>query len=361
MKKFTAALLAIAMGAVLLTGCTTSKSSAEATTETAGNALDFSSVYSENGTLEGVDAEKYVTLCDYSTFAFKAADLKASDDEIQTEINGILEDNKTEKQNKDRKIADGDTVNLDYKGFIDGKEFDGGSAEGQTLVIGSGSFIDDFEQQLIGYKGGDEVKVEVTFPEDYGKKEYAGKDATFECKINYISEQITPELTDEFVKTTLKDSYGYESVQDMKDKIADNLESNKKVLAVKNYLLENCKFEDITEIVDKNLDVQMDITKQQLEAQGYTLEMYMSSMGVESEDALREQYRSTTEEQVKLFLIVDAIAKKEGNSVTEEVLKDYFGGVDYQSYIDYYSQNYVNRYVLTDVVMDNMVENIKAN
>ena len=115
---------------------------------------------------------------------------------MQSQIDSILSNYK--KQVTDRKVKKGDVVNIDYTGTIDGKEFDGGSASGADLTIGSGTFIDGFEDQLIGKKPGETIQVKVTFPKDYTNADVAGKDAVFETKINYIEED--QKLTDQFVK-----------------------------------------------------------------------------------------------------------------------------------------------------------------
>ena len=193
MKKFATIALAVVLSMGILTGCGSSKKAAEATTEVKEETVDYGQGLNEDGTLEGVKATDYVTVCDYSALKIPKKEVKVSDSDVQTEIDTILS-------------------SYDYKGMVDGKEFDGGTASGASLKIGSGTFIDGFEDQLIGKMPGETVQVKVTFPKDYQGKEVAGKDAVFETTINYIDE--TPKLTDKFVKEKLSDRYGYTDEKD---------------------------------------------------------------------------------------------------------------------------------------------------
>lgn len=152
-----------------------------------------------DGRIEGVTVKDVVTLADYANIAVPEEEVAAKTEEVEDSIKSTLEQHKEPSTDTSIAIADGDEVNIDFVGTVDGVEFEGGNSngEGYDLTIGSGSFVDDFEQQLIGHKPGEEVTVEVTFPEDYDGEEVAGKDASFAVTINSIN--VTPELTDEFV------------------------------------------------------------------------------------------------------------------------------------------------------------------
>ncbi len=354
MKKMMAAVLTAVMTLCLLTGCNTSKKAAETTTENKQDTttVDYGRGLNQDGTLEDVDASKYVTLCDYSSIQIPKKEIKVTDSEVQTQISSILSQYKTTKKITNRKVKSGDTVNIDYTGTIDGKEFDGGSATGADLTIGSNSFIDDFEDQLIGKKPGETVKVEVTFPDDYSTSDLAGKDAVFETKINYIAKEEEPELTDQFVKKNLKDSYGYTSAKDMKKKIRAALVTSKKVDYIWSYLLENCKFEEIPEqLITDRTDVLVEGLKQQASSSGYSFSDYLSAYGYENEKALREDYYSNNKKTVKVYLIADAIAKEKNLTVTDQDVEDYFDGQDSSQYEAVYSKAYVNRIVLNNMVI----------
>ena len=333
MKKFATIALAVVLSMGILTGCGSSKKAAEATTEVKEETVDYGQGLNEDGTLEGV---------------------KATDYDVQTEIDTILS---SYNQVTDSKVKKGDTVNIDYKGMVDGKEFDGGTASGASLKIGSGTFIDGFEDQLIGKMPGETVQVKVTFPKDYQGKEVAGKDAVFETTINYIDE--TPKLTDKFVKEKLSDRYGYTTVKEMKKTIRDEIFKTNKTDYIWNHMIEKSKFKEIPdELINDRVDVLVNGLKAQLKASNYTLKDYLSAYGIEDETTLRDQYKSSCESTVKVFLIADAIAADKKISVTDEDVKAYFNGEDTAQYEKQYSKAYINRIVLNNLVIQEIEKNV---
>ena len=354
MKKFATIALAVVLSMGILTGCGSSKKAAEATTEVKEETVDYGQGLNEDGTLEGVKATDYVTVCDYSALKIPKKEVKVSDSDVQTEIDTILS---SYNQVTDRKVKKGDTVNIDYKGMVDGKEFDGGTASGASLKIGSGTFIDGFEDQLIGKMPGETVQVKVTFPKDYQGKEVAGKDAVFETTINYIDE--TPKLTDKFVKEKLSDRYGYTTVKEMKKTIRDEIFKTNKTDYIWNHMIEKSKFKEIPdELINDRVDVLVNGLKAQLKASNYTLKDYLSAYGIEDETTLRDQYKSSCESTVKVFLIADAIAADKKISVTDEDVKAYFNGEDTAQYEKQYSKAYINRIVLNNLVIQEIEKNV---
>lgn len=354
MKKFATIALAVVLSMGILTGCGSSKKAAEATTEVKEETVDYGQGLNEDGTLEGVKATDYVTICDYSALKIPKKEVKVSDNDVQTEIDTILS---SYNQVTDRKVKKGDTVNIDYKGMVDGKEFDGGTASGASLKIGSGTFIDGFEEQLIGKMPGETVQVKVTFPKDYQGKEVAGKDAVFETTINYIDE--TPKLTDKFVKEKLSDRYGYTTVKEMKKVIRDEIFKTNKTDYIWNHMIEKSKFKEIPdEFINDRVDVLVNGLKAQLKASNYTLKDYLSAYGIEDETALRDQYKNSCESTVKVFLIADVIAADKKISVTDEDVKEYFKGEDTAQYEKQYSKAYINRVVLNDLVLQEIEKNV---
>lgn len=348
MKKFTTIAVAVVLSMSMLTGCGSSKSASEATTEVKEETVDYGKGLNEDGTLEGVKASDYVTVCDYSSLKIAKKDVEVSDSDVQSQIDSIMSNYK--KQVTDRKVKKGDVVNIDYKGTIDGKEFDGGTDSGYNLEIGSGTFIDGFEDQLIGKKPGETVQVKATFPKDYNNTDVAGKNAVFETKINYIEED--QKLTDKFVKENLSSVYGYNSVKEMKKKIKDDLYNTNMSDYIWNHMIEKSKFNEIPdELIDDRIDVLVDGLKSQLKASNYSLKDYLSAYGIEDEAALRDQYKSSCESTVKVFLIADAIAADKKIAVTDEDVKAYFDGEDSAQYEKQYSKSYINRVVLNDLVL----------
>ena len=349
MKKFATIALAVVLSMGILTGCGSSKKAAEATTEVKEETVDYGQGLNEDGTLEGVKATDYVTVCDYSALKIPKKEVKVSDSDVQTEIDTILS---SYNQVTDRKVKKGDTVNIDYKGMVDGK-----TASGASLKIGSGTFIDGFEDQLIGKMPGETVQVKVTFPKDYQGKEVAGKDAVFETTINYIDE--TPKLTDKFVKEKLSDRYGYTTVKEMKKTIRDEIFKTNKTDYIWNHMIEKSKFKEIPdELINDRVDVLVNGLKAQLKASNYTLKDYLSAYGIEDETTLRDQYKSSCESTVKVFLIADAIAADKKISVTDEDVKAYFNGEDTAQYEKQYSKAYINRIVLNNLVIQEIEKNV---
>ena len=157
----------------------------------------------DNGMIKNVKASDYIKATDYNNIVADLAEIEYSDEDVDDDIDDILDDNKILDETDEIAAANGDTVNIDYVGTIDGEEFEGGSADGYDLELGSGKFIDDFEAQIEGHHPGDSFDVEVTFPEDYSTAELAGKDAVF--AVTLIGVYVKPEFTDEFVAEKLSE------------------------------------------------------------------------------------------------------------------------------------------------------------
>lgn len=259
----------------------------------------------------------------YKGLACKKYDTLVSDDEVEAEIKNDLSKNARIIDITDRPVEDGDIVTIDFKGFMDGEAFEGGEASDYDLEIGSHSFIDNFEEQLVGKSIGEETDVNVTFPEEYGQKDLAGKPAKFEVKIKAIKFKELPELTDEYVSDTT-DS---ENVADYKNDIVGRLMVKK---------AENAKNAKQEELLTKLIDMaEMDVPEPMIETdidnkirefeynitrQGLSLEMYLEYMG-QSVDTMRAAYRPMSEKQVKGRLVLEAIAAKEGFEITEDEVK----------------------------------------
>ncbi len=179
----------------------------------------------DNGHWKGVTALDYVTLPEYEGIKVPKDQVTATDEEVQAQVDAIMANFATTERVTDRAIVDGDTVNIDYVGSIDGVEFAGGTTnnQGTTVTIGVTQYIDDFLEQLIGHKPGENFDIEVTFPEDYGNEELNGKDAVFNITVNHIQEQKVPELTDEWVEENLSASRGWKTVDEMRSAISEDL------------------------------------------------------------------------------------------------------------------------------------------
>lgn len=357
-KKIIAAGCSMLLFAALLGGCNTSKKAAEATTEQkdATVTVDYGKGLSDDGRLADVDPAQYVKSCKYKKLDVAKDQVTASDDEINSQISALVQSFTV----TDRKVEDGDTVNIDYVGKVDGKEFDGGSAEGYSLVIGSDTFIDGFEDQIIGHTPGDSFDVKVTFPKDYQTEELAGKPAVFETKLNHIVPNLDKDIDDAFVETNLKDSYGFASVKDMKKQVKERLSEQKQYNYILNRIVEESEYTEIPEnLVNDRLDLLLEGIEAQMSMQGNSLKDYLTNQGYEDEEAFREAYWTEAEDSVKMFLTVDYIADKEDIHVTDDDVNDYFHGEDISVYTNVYPDSYINRTVLNNLVVEKVMAGAK--
>lgn len=284
---------------------------------------DYSACLDDNGYIKGVTASSCVTLPEYKGISIPKNEIEATETDIQNEIESKRKQHLDTET--DKKIEDGDIINLDYVGTIDGVEFDGGNTNGNgsDLTIGSGTFIDDFEQQLIGAGVGDNVKVEVTFPDDYSKEELQGKDAVFDCTINGIY----PEFTDEFVAEYLSDNGSTvdEYIQYFKDTSYDSNLDN----WISNYLENNTT---VLKYPGRYLRQLKSIQKYtSMEEYEYMNQIYVQMYGsgysdfYEYQGSDEEHYDKdlivTCQESEKKILTYQAIMEKEGIKLTAEDYK----------------------------------------
>ncbi|MDO4912182.1 MAG: trigger factor [Lactobacillus sp.] len=223
---------------------------------------------------------------------------------------------------KDGKSAKGDTVVIDYTGTIDGKKFDGGSAQNYSLELGSGTFIPGFEDQLIGHEAGEDVDVVVSFPEDYGAKDLAGKEAHFATKIHEVKVKEVPELDDEFAKD-VDDSV--DTLDDLKEKIkaeikeqkTDAVEAAVREAAIKT-AVENATIDEIPEaMIKEDVDTQVNQYLANMQNQGIDPQTYFKLTNT-TEDQLRQQMSANSEQRIKTNLVLEAIAKAEKFTASDD-------------------------------------------
>ena len=221
-----AAIFIVAIGALIYT---------KATTTTASS--DYGAFLNDDGTLRDIKPEDYIEIPDYKNIVVPAAEVEYTEEEMQAAIDSALSQNKELNSDSTLAIKDGDTVNIDYVGTVDGVEFEGGNTNGSgaDLTIGSGSYVDDFETQLIGSHPGDQVLVTVTFPQDYSSEDLQGKEAVFDVTVNGIYE--TPEFTDEFVAANLSDMAS--NMEEYRNYLKETNEATKLDTYLSNYMSEN--------------------------------------------------------------------------------------------------------------------------
>ncbi len=372
MKKRKESLLVVLLlcASLSLAGCTSGTSSdsgteeetQEETAETGSgeddSSVDFGVGLDDDGRLTGIeDVNEFVTLPDYANAVLAAADVEVSDEEVQEEIDSLLESYAETTAVTDRAVQDGDVVNIDYVGSVDGVEFDGGSAEGYDLTIGSGTFIDGFEDAIIGHETGEVFDIDVTFPENYASEDLAGVDAVFSITLNSITETVTPELTDDFVAETFSDSYGYETAQEVWDSARGSLETERHYDAVWAYLTEESVFEEVPEsVIEDVLQTYINYYTSYAESYGMTLDEYLEYFGVDGEEGFREEMYDLAVETAEKYLIAEAVADAEGLVVDDEMAVEYCGEDNYDSFVEYYGNGYLKMQIRLEKVADLVFE-----
>ncbi|EJM2419973.1 trigger factor [Staphylococcus pseudintermedius] len=268
-----------------------------------------------------VIVEPEVQLGDYKGLEIEKQNTEVTEDEFNKAVEQRLDAMTDMVVKEDGQVEEGDTVNLDFDGYVDGEQFEGGQAEGYDLEIGSGMFIPGFEEQLVGLKVGEEKEVEVTFPEEYHAEELAGKPAVFKTKINEIKAKEVPELDDELASELDSNA---NNVEEFKANLRQQLEEQKKTDA------ENAQKEEAITLATDNAtidipeamvrteqDRMMSEFAQRIQQQGLDLNTYFQISG-QSEDDLREQMKEDAELRVKTNLTLAAIADAENIEVTDE-------------------------------------------
>ncbi len=259
-----------------------------------------------------------VKLGKYKGLTAPKDEVKVTDKDIDEELKPYIQ-RATRMVDVDRKAKKGDTVNIDFEGFMDGKAFDGGKGEGHDLELGSGSFIPGFEDQLVGVKAGAEKDVVVTFPEEYGAKELAGKEATFQVKVHAVKEKAEPKLDDEFAKDVSEFETLAELRKDLGDKLAQRREKQARS-AFEEALLDQVTEDMTVEIPDPMVEYRaqqmIEDYSQRITSQGISFEQYLAMTGM-TVDILKAQAMEGALRQVKTDLALGAIAAAEKLEVTE--------------------------------------------
>ncbi len=368
-KKFAGLVLAVAIAAGALAGCAGGGESSQASSSSgressqtsgvssqvssaaeAGETADYSAGLTEDGYFENVTAADFVKLPDYKSMTVPEDVSTITEDALKSEMDSRMSGFATTEQVKDRAVEDGDAVNIDYVGSVDGVEFAGGSTggNGTTVTIGVTSYIDDFLEQLIGHKPGETFDVNVTFPDPYeSNTDLSGKDAVFVTTINYIEEQTVPELTDEFVAANWKDSEGWSTAEEAREAVREELRTT----AVANYLWQEIQdTAEVSQVPDSVYDFQVDnmVNYYAAMAKQYNMELedlLSQAMQLDSVDALIEQNKSQLEQNAKSALIMQALCEDMGMKVSDEDIaqyfRDYMNVEDYSAYQTQYGRPYL--------------------
>ena len=294
----------------------------------------------------------------YKGIEVTKANLEVSDEEIETELKNDQEKNARIVTVTDRPVQDGDIATIDFKGYIDDVAFEGGEGKDYDLEIGTHTFIDNFEEQLIGANVGDDVVVNVTFPEEYGKTELAGKPAKFEVEIKDIKYKEYPELNDEFVQDTTE----FESLDEYKNEIAGKLLAQKtqnakaeKQESILTQLIDKAEMDVPDAMIENDIDMKIDEFSRNIQQQGLSLDMYLEYMG-QNLQAMRDAYRPISEKQVKGRLALEAVAAAEGFDVTDQEIDDEIKRIAEQYHMEFDKL----KDVLRDEDKKNLVNDLKV-
>lgn len=321
---------------------------------------------------KGSEAATDVTLGKYKGVEVSVLPVEVTDEDMQTEIDYLLKSNPNFIEITDRKdVQDGDVVNIDYVGSIDGEKFDGGSAEDTLLTIGSNTFIDDFEEQLIGHTVGETVDVNVTFPENYSSTDLAGKDALFVVTINKIGKEEAAELTDEFVAANTS----YKTVDEYKTSLKESLledaqsaSDTQKEIDLVTAVIEASTFNNLSqEEIDQTVTDMNNYYESMATSAGLDYSLFKLYYFGMDEETFDTEIKKAAELQVKQKYILEAIAKEEGLTVSDDeyttFLADYAKTYNYDSpekFEEAYGKENVSKTILLDkalaVIKDNAVE-----
>lgn len=265
-----------------------------------------------------------VTLGEYKGVEVEKADASVTAEDVEAELKRVQEQNARLLTIEDRPVADGDQTVIDFEGFVDGKGFEGGKAEDYPLTIGSHSFIDTFEEQLIGKNIGEECEVNVTFPTEYHAAELAGKPAMFKATVKEIKAKELPVLDDEFASEVSDfdtlDEYKKDiekKLQERKEKAAASQNEDRVVAKV----VENATMEIPDRMVDAQVDNMLQDTARRMQSQGLSMDLYMKYTGM-NVDQMKDQLRPDAVKRIQTRLVLEAVAKAENIEVSEEKIDE---------------------------------------
>ena len=305
----------------------------------------------------------------YKGIEIKKVEYNVSDEDIEHELGHMQEHNSRLITIEDRPVEKGDIATIDFEGFVDGKAFEGGKAEGHDLEIGSNTFIPGFEDQVIGMKIDEEKDINVKFPDEYFSKDLAGKDATFKVKVHEIKKKELPKLDDEFAKDVSEFDTLKELKEDIKNKQQKQNEEKAKYEtqdAVIKALCENVKVDIPSGMVEMEIDNMIKDIEQRLSYQGLKLEQYLQMMGKTNED-MRKEYEPQAIEGIKSRLALEAVIKAEKIEATDkeieekmkEMAKNYGKEDDKEFLKNENVRNYIKQGIESEKAIDFLLENAK--
>lgn len=330
---------------------------------------DFSAGLTEAGLIDGVDTTSTVSLADYEGLVVPMNEVAATAEEVDSNIQSTLSSHKAVSDDSSIEIKSGDTVNIDYVGSIDGVEFEGGNSngEGYDLEIGSGTFIEGFEDQLIGHTPGEDVVVKATFPEDYTSADLAGKEAEFAVTIHGV--YVTPELTDTFVQENFSDVAS--TADEYRAYVENNFYRTHLEEYLHNYILENSTISSypktyvkaLKSITKYNDEFSMQYYNQMASQYGMetSTNVWDTIEGVDNEIEYEHDLTKRAEEMAKQALVYQAIYEKDGLNVDFDAIIAEMTETNGEDYVtnmkDTYGQGYMIQTEIQSVVLDYLADN----
>ena len=369
-RKILFLLFALVISIILLAGCNSKEEESEE---------DYLHLYSkgidENGFWKGIKALDYIKDFEYEGIAIPSEVYEVTEERLQYQIDTLMSGYIARNKITDRAIADGDTVNIDYEGKVDGVVFEGGSTMevGVDVIIGKTnderdaqdtlSFLDGFLEELIGHMPGETMNIEVTFPDDYYEEQLRGKTAVFTTTINYIVER--EELTDAFVAEHLSESDGWTTIEEMREGMRAQIQKNLVQQYIMQYLATKVSTKSVPDSLIKYQEkILMNDNQELADYNGIELEEYLKTVeGFSGIEECMEEAQDSLIENATYTLVVQAVAEDVGISVTDEDIENYFSehlwSSDVSTQTDYYGLPYVKQGVLGQKVVDYIAENAK--
>lgn len=328
--------------------------------------LDVVSIDEKGVTLKAaVYTKPAIEISDYKGIEITKDDISVTDEEVAKEIDSVRERNSRMITVEGRPAADGDEAVIDFEGFLDGVAFEGGKGEKYPLKLGSGSFIPGFEEQIVGKEVGSEFDIDVTFPEDYGAENLAGKAVVFKIKLHELKVKELPELDDEFVKDVSEFNTVDEYKADVKAKISERKEkaADAKVEEdLVNVLVEKMQAEIPACMIESEIDSYIREYDYRLQSQGGSLDMYFKYTGMTMEN-LRESFKAQAEKQVKTRLALEKIAKLEKIKALKKDIEAEYKKIasGYNVDIDVVKNSISEANISEDIILRKAVELVKEN
>lgn len=287
---------------------------------------------------QDLDLEEYVKVADYKGLSRDDINVSVSKEEIKEQVNADVEETAETKEVKSGKVKDGDVVNIDYSGTKDGEAFDGGTASGYDLEIGSDTFIDGFEDGLIGKKVGSTCELNLTFPEDYNTESLAGEDVVFTVTINSIKTEVVPEYNDEWVQANSEVKTTAEYEAQVKENLLEEKEENAKDNIVNTLWQEVLDDSEVIKYPEENVNNYITELEKQwddmVETYGMEKEELWESYGLDDEDAYNEYNKGIAQDYVKEQMVLYYIAEKEGLSYSDDDADELRSAIDEAGYTD---------------------------